>query len=482
MNYTANLAVGQHTLSASYAGDRDDAPSNSAAVLVEIDIATTATTLTATPTPAAFGSPVTLTASVTGNGGAPGGTVTFLDGATALSTLPVSSGGGAILTLTTFAPGIHALSAVYSGDANDQPSHSPAVPVQVALHTTLDMSGSANPALLGDSVTLTLTTANGTGTPPTGSVSVTDNGTPLGPLALVNGTATLPLTAPALGSHTLLATYAGDSNNGPASAQPLVLNVTLRPSATSLTASSTALAAGQQLILIAVVQAQGPHAAGGSVTFLSGSATLGTTQLSAAGVATLTLTPPSGSLGITAQYSGDSLYATSTSVAVAVSIGPPDAFTLTATPASLTLVSGQHADLKLAVASNPNFHDTLSLGCAGLPAYATCTFSTDRLAVTPGLPQELTVTVDTGNPLGAGAAAALPLGALLALGFRRRRRWLRGLALAAVLTITALAGTGCATQFAQSATPAGDYGFQVVGTGIATGATQTVTIHLTVTK
>ena len=485
VSYQVNLAVGQHTLSASYTGDRNDAPSNAPAVAVEIDIATTATTLNATPNPAAFGGPVTLTANVTGNGGTPGGTLLFLDGATVLSTLPVTAAGSATLSLTTLAPGVHALSAAYSGDANDGASQSTATSLQVALHTTLALTASANPALLSDAVTLTLTAGNGTNTAPTGTVLVTENGATLGPVALVNGGATLTLTAPALGVHTLLATYAGDSNNGPASAQPLVLTVTLRPSVTSLTASASALGAGQQLILISVVQAAGPHPASGTVTFVSGATTLGTAPLSAAGVATLTLTPPAGSLGITAQYSGDSLYAASTSVAVAVSVGPPDAFTLTATPAAMTLQAGQHGDVKLALASNPNFHDTLALGCAGLPAYATCTFSTDRMAVTPGLPQTLTVTVDTGNPLGAGAAAALPLGGLLVLVFRRKRRsspWLRGLALAVIAAAAGLGATGCATQFAQSTTPAGSYGFQIVGTGVTTGTTQTATVQLTVTK
>ncbi len=487
-SYTAALAVGSHNLSASYAGDRNNAPSTSSPVPVLVEIATTSTTLTAAPSPAVFGSAVTLTAVVTGNGGTPAGNLAFMDGAAVLTTIPVGANGIATLTLTTLAPGIHALTAVYSGDSNDQPSQSPAVQEQVALHTTLALTASANPALLGDPVTLTLTVSNGTAAPPTGTLILTDNGTPLSPIALVNGTATVTLSSPTLGSHTLAAAYSGDSSNGSATAQPLVLSITLRPSTTSLTASSTALAAGQQLILISVVQATGAHAATGSVTFQSGSTILGTVAISNAGVATLTLVPPAGTLSVTAHYAGDTLYAPSTSTAVTVAVGPPDAFTLTPTPPTMTLQAGQHADVKLAITSNPQFQDTLAIGCAGLPAYATCNFSTDRMALTPGLPQSLTVTVDTGNPLGAGAAAAalplssLPLGALLALVFARKRRWLQGLVLTTLLAAVALTSSGCATQFAQSTTPAGDYTFQIVATGTVTGATQTATIHLTVSK
>ncbi len=480
-SYNASLAAGQHTISAAYSGDRNDAPATASTVVVQVDLATTSTALAVSPSPAAFGAAVTLIANVTGNGGIPTGPVAFMDGATTLS-MGTLVNGSATLTLTTLAPGLHALSAAYAGDVNDSSSQSPAVQEQVALHTTLALTASANPALLGDPVTLTLTAANGSASVPTGVLSMTDNGLPMAPVMLVNGSAVVTLAAPSLGAHTLLASYAGDASNGPASAQPLVLTVTLRPTTTSLTASASALGAGQQLILITVVQGKGSQAPGGTVTFESATGALGTVAISPAGVATLTLTPPAGTLVITAHYAGDALFAPSTSLAVAVSVGPPDAFTLTATPPTLSLQSGSHAQVSLQLATNPNFHDTLAFGCAGLPQFATCTFSADKVAVTPGLAQSLTVTVDTGNPLGAGTAAAMPLGALLLLLLGRKRRWVRGLALAALLACVSLSVTGCATQFAQSTTPAGEYSFQIVGTGAATGTTQTATIHLTVSK
>jgi uncharacterized protein YggE len=52
-----------------------------------------------------------------------------------------------------------------------------------------------------------------------------------------------------------------------------------------------------------------------------------------------------------------------------------------------------------------------------------------------------------------------------------------------LLILGASAGlSGCASNFAQSQTAAGDYTFQIVGTGNVTGATQTTIIHMSVTK
>ncbi|WP_261560698.1 Ig-like domain-containing protein, partial [Frankia tisae] len=65
-----------------------------------------------------FGQTVTLTASVTAAdpaAGAPGGTVTFLDGATTLATAPLS-GGQAGVSISGLQPGTHAITASYGGD------------------------------------------------------------------------------------------------------------------------------------------------------------------------------------------------------------------------------------------------------------------------------------------------------------------------------------------------------------------------------
>jgi hypothetical protein len=332
--------------------------------------------------------------------------------------------------------------------------------------------------------------------PPTGSVTLFINGNVFAQAPLVAGTISFIVPKPALGINSVTAQYSGDSQNDPAEFKTLLQNVTLRPTTASLTSSSTNISAGQQLIMVSVVQGSGPYPPTGTVTFQSGSTIIGTAPINASGVATLTLTPLQAVYNAVSHYSGDSLYSPSTSTAVGITVGPTLEFTVAATPPNISVQTGQHTMLGLVLTSAPTFNDTLAFGCAGLPAYATCTFSTNQIAVNGGGPQSFNVTVDTGNPLGAGPLVGrlnvtsgpllcmLPGGFLLTLLMRRRKRLVRGLTLlAALLILGASAGlTGCGTNFAQSQTAAGDYTFQIVGTGNSTHASQTTIIHMTVTK
>ena len=494
-SYTTTLTPGMHAVAAAYSGDATDAPSAAAGLSLQVNVATTSATLASSANPADFGTSVTFTSTGIGNGATPTGSVSFRDGAATLSTVPLAANGTATLTLATLAPGVHPITAVYSGDSNDQGAVSATLNQQIARVTSLGIASSANPSLLNDAVTITVTAANGSATAPTGSVTLTDNGAQIGSAMLVNGAANFQMQAPALGKHALSAAYAGDSENHPANSQPLLQVVELRPTATTLTASTTALYAGQQLILISTLAPATPSSMvpAGTIAFVSGSTVLGTVPVNAAGIATLTVTPPAAQYSVTAQYSGDALFAASTSPVVAITVGPPVEFTLTATPPTLTLASGAHGTIALSIAANPSFTDTLAFGCAGLPASATCTFTTDNVAVAGGFAHSLSVTVDTGTPLGAGPSAllagrsgpllcGLPGAALLALLLRRRRHLASVLVLALGLMLTTFTVTGCGASFSQNPTPAGSYSFQVVATGVQTHATQTATVQLTVTK
>lgn len=498
---TATMTPGPHTVVASYPGDAMDAPSASLPVVENVDMATTAITLASSANPAQAGAALTLSAAVSGNGAMPGGTITFMDaagGGTVLGTVAASASGTATLTLTSLSPGIHTLTAAYSGDTNDSASNSPALMQQVALSSLVSLGTSSNPAMLGDAVTMRVAVSNGVPTaPPTGSVTLTDGGKAVATLPVdASGVATFTVPAPSLGQHAMLAAYAGDSQNGPAASTPLIQQVVLRPTTATFTPSTTSLLAGQQLILFSVVQtvARGSVAPGGTVSFESGAMVLGTAPVDAAGLATLTLTPNPGNYNILAHYSGDALYAPSVSAGIVVTVGPPVAFTLAVTPPSVTLKSGEHTSMTINLVTNKNFSDTLAFGCAGLPAYATCTFSTDQLAVSGGFSHSVSVTVDTGNPLGAGGVAANGLGSgpmlcllpggLLLAGLARRRKVRRmvmtGLAMGLLGAATLM--SGCGSSFLQRATPAGSYQFQVVATGMTSGATETAAVQMAVTK
>ena len=91
----------------------------------------TTTTLSASPTSLAQGGSVTLTATVSGSGGTPTGSVQFLNGNTVLGTGALS-GGKATLVTTALPVGTLSLTAVYQGDTNFSSSTSNAVSVTVA--------------------------------------------------------------------------------------------------------------------------------------------------------------------------------------------------------------------------------------------------------------------------------------------------------------------------------------------------------------
>ena len=123
---TSALAVGSHTVTASYDGSVAFATSTSTAVSESVAAAATTTTLTASPNPSSFGSAVTLTATVTSPDGVPPGSVTFLDGAAALGSGTLNAGQVTLVT-SSLTVGSHSITAVYGATANFTASTSAAV-------------------------------------------------------------------------------------------------------------------------------------------------------------------------------------------------------------------------------------------------------------------------------------------------------------------------------------------------------------------
>jgi len=131
---TSSLALGTHSLTAVYAGDASNATSTSNTVSQVVALSPTSTTLASTPAAPAYAQPVSLAATVTGY--APGGTVTFTDGASTLcGNVPVVTAGNqasASCSLPQLAIGTHTLVAAYSGDASNAVSASSPLTVTVA--------------------------------------------------------------------------------------------------------------------------------------------------------------------------------------------------------------------------------------------------------------------------------------------------------------------------------------------------------------
>ncbi len=199
-------------------------------IAVKRDRDSTTTTLAAAPNPSTYGQPVTLTATITtGQGpvGNPTGTVTFTDGSATLGTGTLSTTAGvttATLTTTLSAPlsvGTHSLTATYGGDSNFKPSapSSPATSEVVnKAATTTTVAASASPITFGQSETYTATVTGPAGVlpPPSGTVTFTDGSTTLGTgtLSTTGGVTTATFTAPqpAVGTHSISASYGGDGD------------------------------------------------------------------------------------------------------------------------------------------------------------------------------------------------------------------------------------------------------------------------------
>ncbi len=494
---TSALTPGQHGITATYTGDSLNQASPVAGLVQTVSTVSTVTTLASTANPAIFGSPLTLTAQISGTGVPPTGSVTFQDGSTSLGTGTVTNG-AATLTTSSLGPGQHVLVAIYNGDTDHVTSTSTPLLETVQQRTTVSLTSSANPALAANAVTFTIAVNTGAGTvSPTGSVTLLDGSTSIGTAILsASGAASFTLNNLSVGQHALSATYTGDGQNFAGSSPVLTETVGLHTSTDVLTVSSSTVVQGQPLTLVATLSGDGPVPPSGSIVFSAAGATLGTAALNASGIATLTVTPALGSYSIIATYQGDSLYKGSVSAAVSTTVIEPTHFTITLTPNTMSLQSRQHNTIQLSFSSVQGFTDNLALGCVGLPNAATCTFSSDHVNLASDGKQTVSLTIDTGSPLTAGglaqnktpalsgiALSILPGGLLLALTLRRSRktRKLLGSLLAILLFAVSMAVSGCGGLQVNGTAP-GSYTFKVTAIGSKTAATQSAPMTLTVTQ
>ncbi len=197
----------------------------------------------------------------------------------------------------------------------------------------------------GQSVTLTASVApaSGSGTP-TGTVTFFDGATQLGTGTLSSGQATYSTTALAIGSHSITAAFAGDSNFSASTSTALSITVVASSqiaSTTTLLASATQLTPGQTLTLsIGVAPQSGSGTPTGSVTILDGQSQLITMALKASSASFTTSTLALGSHALSVAYAGDATYAASTSNSITVTVAAPSKVaTITSLNASATQVS-----------------------------------------------------------------------------------------------------------------------------------------------
>jgi hypothetical protein len=272
-------------------------------------------TLSATPNPAPVGQVVTISATATGSGATPTGTVTFMYGARALATLPLSSGTASISPSTAGLPaGNYLLTASYSGDTNYSAAVSAGYTVTLSKMTpAITLSATPNPAAIGQTVTITAT-ASGAGAAPTGTVAFKYGSLTLASLPLTGGTASFAPSTSGLppGTYDLTASYSGDANYGAAnsSAYGITLNASKDATVVALTATPNPVVVGSPCTLKATVTRSGASGIpAGSVRFSVGSKTLATVAVDPTGVASMTASTnnvPVGYYPVVATYLGDS--------------------------------------------------------------------------------------------------------------------------------------------------------------------------------
>jgi hypothetical protein len=473
------------------------------------------------------------------------GSVTFtLDGAT--TSVPLNAGGIASWIAPALSVGSHTVSAVYAGDSSFESSSAAAQTFSVAqglpyvnLNPSFAIGGDGidDTVYAGSSITVGVQVGSYYG-------AIFENGVPsLNPAAptgtitvkLANGnsdlfgigcaaasaavTQTLTL-APTSGEYGpygsaqavlanlpagfyyLCAVYNGDANwvsSSLAYTNPIVVTAptaSTAASTTTLSISPTNVSGSQTAALTATVT--GPAGATvaptGFITFsdngtIPGQLWLYTLTPAASGASSsFTLNLPAsyfwsnGANQITAVYSGDSNYLSSTSNAVNVTVAQNDGdFTLTPALGQVNVASGSSASAALNLVSLNGFNGTVALTCATSSSSFSCALSPASATLNGSAQSTVTITATLPAATTAqavrssrgkdwfGAGAAFGLALLLFLPVRGRR-W--RLPVSLIVLGIFLVSSGCGGSVTSTTqpsnpngTPAGAYNVVITGTG-----------------
>jgi hypothetical protein len=248
----------------------------------------------------------------------------------------------------------------------------------------------------------------------------------------------------------------------------------------------------------------------GTVSLWSGETPIAGAMLDGNGVATYTANAlPAGTRQVTASYSGDAHFATSTSALapVAAAASGVPTFTLTANPPTITVKAGTYGTTVISVIPANGFDQSVTLSCSALPIEATCTFSpVNVLPGTNGATVISTLNIQTQAPSGtatawlqhdAGASPMLALvlpGAAVLAGIsllrKRSRTVLRVLGVAILLVGCSLGLGSCAARYnyfhkppsGNPGTTLGTSTITITGAGVASSGTLvTATTQITLT-
>jgi hypothetical protein len=237
----------------------------------------------------------------------------------------------------------------------------------------------------------------------------------------------------------------------------------------------------------------------GSVSFSANGTSLGSAPV-AAGIATLATTALAvGRNTIAATYAGDSNH-NQAGASVMLTVAPlAPSFTLTATPATLTLTPGATGTVTALLAANSTFSGKVTMSCSGAPSASTCIANPASITLLPGQSTPVSIVIGTtppnnsfaathsGMPPWSGTLSGLGLAGVVLLRRPKRRRLSSVLTALAMLTLACgSAGllNGCSGDGAKAASYPGTSAGQYVLTVTATsgGVSQTQPVALTVSQ
>ena len=394
------LNVGISSIAAVYNGTSAFAGSTSTILSQEVGQAASSITLSSSLNPATYGQSVTFTATVSSSAGTPTGKVTFMNGSTTLGTATLS-GGVATLTRTTLNEGISSLTAVYGGNTSFSGSTSAILTQAVnPAASAVTLTSSLNPATYGQSVTFTATVSSLTGTP-TGKITFMNGSAILGSATLSAGVARLTRSTLVVGTSSITAVYGGTTAFSGSTSATLSQVVSPSPSTIVLASSLNPSTYGQSVTFTATVSSSAGTPTG-KVTFMNGSATLGTATL-AAGVGVLsTSSLPIGLLTITSSYAGSMDFGTASAMLMQT-VNPASSlgYSLTATPLNPGwFTPGSAATSHIMVVPASGYTGTIGLSCSitggGSPGPG-CSFSPPSVTLSGPAPGASTLTVSTSS-------------------------------------------------------------------------------------
>jgi hypothetical protein len=173
-----------------------------------------------------------------------------------------------------------------------------------AIATNTVLTSSPDPSAYGQAAVFTATVSSTSGAP-TGTVILNYRSAVVGSGTLVGGTASIPVSSLPVGSDSITAAYQGSATFASSTSTPLIQALSAASTSTSLTSSPNPAGTDQTVTLTAVVSSQFGGTTTGTVTFFSGSQTLGTASLTGTQAKLATAFTTAQTYAITAQYRGD---------------------------------------------------------------------------------------------------------------------------------------------------------------------------------